>query len=293
VGDYSFGFNGKDRESEFNSGAYDFGARIHDARLGRWMSVDAEIDKAPDWTPYRFGFNNSTRHSDSNGKFEIDPALKAKYPTIALVLENAYELYYNLPLPPDLEKALEGVDLQSFFSDVMHSAFEEMSTLDDCAIQDMLTLGNGPLVSIGYLDTDDLKQNGLNVTELDQNNNPTDKNVQRGNGKTGLLLIEDYLLKVLEFELSGANDSGFGGKHPSPEDNNSAFFSAISTVFHEAIHWGRNETGVGNTKGVNGTEQEPGKEFEVKAFGKDICRTLIEHLNGGKKDSKQIENESE
>jgi hypothetical protein len=33
--EYSFGFIGKDKESEFNIGAYDFGARIHDARLGR------------------------------------------------------------------------------------------------------------------------------------------------------------------------------------------------------------------------------------------------------------------
>ena len=28
--EYSFGFIGKDKESEFNSGAYDFGARIQD-----------------------------------------------------------------------------------------------------------------------------------------------------------------------------------------------------------------------------------------------------------------------
>jgi hypothetical protein len=47
VGDYSFGFNGKDKESEFNSGAYDFGARMHDAGLGWGMSEDSEIASFP------------------------------------------------------------------------------------------------------------------------------------------------------------------------------------------------------------------------------------------------------
>jgi RHS repeat-associated protein len=81
LGDYSFGFNGKDKESEFNSGAYDFGARIHDARLGRWMSVDEVRFLQPGWTPYRYCFNNPMGYVDPDGKYETD----GHYWTIYLV----------------------------------------------------------------------------------------------------------------------------------------------------------------------------------------------------------------
>jgi RHS repeat-associated protein len=79
--EYRFGFNGKDKESEFNSGAYDFGARIHDARLGRWMSVDEVRFLQPGWTPYRYCFNNPMGYVDPDGKYETD----GHYWTIYLV----------------------------------------------------------------------------------------------------------------------------------------------------------------------------------------------------------------
>ena len=72
AGDYSFGFNGKDKESEFNNGAYDFGARIHDARLGRWMSVDELVFKFPSMTPYNFALSNPLRNIDPDGRDIID-----------------------------------------------------------------------------------------------------------------------------------------------------------------------------------------------------------------------------
>jgi RHS repeat-associated protein len=52
---YRYGFNGKEKQDELhgNSGdAYDFGARIYDARLGRWLSVDPEFKRYPFLTPY-------------------------------------------------------------------------------------------------------------------------------------------------------------------------------------------------------------------------------------------------
>jgi RHS repeat-associated protein len=68
VGDYSFGFNGKDKESEFNSGAYDFGARIHDARLGRWMSVDRFVKQYASQTPYAYSNDSPILFIDIDGE---------------------------------------------------------------------------------------------------------------------------------------------------------------------------------------------------------------------------------
>ena len=49
VGKYRFGFNGKEKTDEIygDGNGVDFGARIYDGRLGRWMSVDPKTNKYP------------------------------------------------------------------------------------------------------------------------------------------------------------------------------------------------------------------------------------------------------
>ncbi|TDB67990.1 hypothetical protein EZE20_03430 [Arundinibacter roseus] len=42
----------------------DYGARQYDATLGRWMSGDPLAEQAPDWTPYRYGFNNPLKYTE-------------------------------------------------------------------------------------------------------------------------------------------------------------------------------------------------------------------------------------
>lgn len=37
------------------------------------MSLDQLAEKAPDWTPYRYGFNNPVRYTDPTGMFEENP----------------------------------------------------------------------------------------------------------------------------------------------------------------------------------------------------------------------------
>ncbi len=39
-GKYRYGFNGKEKDKDIAPDNYEFGARIYDARLGRWMAVD-------------------------------------------------------------------------------------------------------------------------------------------------------------------------------------------------------------------------------------------------------------
>ena len=40
--------------------------------ISRWLSPDPLAARAPDWTPYRFGFNNPIRFSDPDGRWEWD-----------------------------------------------------------------------------------------------------------------------------------------------------------------------------------------------------------------------------
>lgn len=58
---YPFSYNGKERVDEINSvtGAnYDYGARIYDARTGRWLSIDPKYYKYPSLSSY-CAFGNS------------------------------------------------------------------------------------------------------------------------------------------------------------------------------------------------------------------------------------------
>lgn len=67
---HKYGFNGieKDDETHGEGNAYDFGARIYDSRLGRWMSVDPLIIKYPNYSPYNQSLNNPIMFIDNGGK---------------------------------------------------------------------------------------------------------------------------------------------------------------------------------------------------------------------------------
>jgi RHS repeat-associated protein len=67
---YRFGFNGKEKDDEVNGdgNSMDFGARINDTRLGRWLSLDPLQAKYPDLSPYNSVGNNPIVFIDPNGK---------------------------------------------------------------------------------------------------------------------------------------------------------------------------------------------------------------------------------
>ncbi|MBK7110405.1 MAG: RHS repeat-associated core domain-containing protein [Chitinophagales bacterium] len=68
--EYRFGFNGKESDTETygDGNSYDFGERIYDARLGRWMSVDPMSGKYANLSPYVYTANNPILYIDRNGK---------------------------------------------------------------------------------------------------------------------------------------------------------------------------------------------------------------------------------
>ena len=67
---YKYKYNGKELQEELglNWTAMDF--RNYDASIGRFMSQDGLAEVMPDWTPYRFSFNNPIYFSDPTGLFE-------------------------------------------------------------------------------------------------------------------------------------------------------------------------------------------------------------------------------
>ncbi len=66
---YRFGFNGmeKDDEVKGNGNSLDFGARIYDPRIGRWLSTDPSERRYPGISPYNYVFNNPLIFDDPTG----------------------------------------------------------------------------------------------------------------------------------------------------------------------------------------------------------------------------------
>ena len=72
--DYRFGFNGMEKDNEVKGigNSMDFGARIYDSRLGKWLSTDPLQKKYPSLSPYNFVANNPIMFIDPDGRYIVD-----------------------------------------------------------------------------------------------------------------------------------------------------------------------------------------------------------------------------
>jgi len=68
--DYRYGFNGKEKDNEVkgNGNSLDFGARMYDSRLGRWLSMDPLASKYSGWSAYNYTLNNPIYFVDPDGE---------------------------------------------------------------------------------------------------------------------------------------------------------------------------------------------------------------------------------
>ena len=64
---YRYGFNGKENDKDISEGGQDYGMRISDNRLGRFLSVDPLQKKYPELTPYQFASNSPIANVDLDG----------------------------------------------------------------------------------------------------------------------------------------------------------------------------------------------------------------------------------
>ena len=74
--DHRYGFNGKEMDNDWNDGGvagegtgnvYDYGFRIYDPRLGRFMSEDPLTSSYPWYTPYQYAGNMPIKFIDIDG----------------------------------------------------------------------------------------------------------------------------------------------------------------------------------------------------------------------------------
>jgi len=66
-----YGYNGKEKDGELHGegNSYDYGARIYDPRVGRWLSIDKYRASYPFTSGYDYAFNDPIRNIDVGGNW--------------------------------------------------------------------------------------------------------------------------------------------------------------------------------------------------------------------------------
>lgn len=77
IAKYRYGFNSmeKDDEVKGRGNSYDFGARMYDSRLGRFLSIDPLALEFPFASPYCYALNSPIMFIDANGEGPGDPPI--------------------------------------------------------------------------------------------------------------------------------------------------------------------------------------------------------------------------
>jgi RHS repeat-associated protein len=126
---YRYGFNGKENDNSSGEGNLDFGARIYDGRLGRWLSVDPLQKKYPNLSPYNFAADNPIVFVDPDGK------------VIRLFLENGNYFDYT----PGMVVTDKNVINSAFFQQVSSAINYNMNTEIGTSIWTELASAKGVL----------------------------------------------------------------------------------------------------------------------------------------------------
>ena len=85
---YRFGFNGKENDTDFGEGIQDYGFRLYDRRISRFLSTDPLFKSYPWYTPYQFAGNTPIQAIDLDGlepSYMIDKTGKLTKPVIILL----------------------------------------------------------------------------------------------------------------------------------------------------------------------------------------------------------------
>jgi RHS repeat-associated protein len=82
--DQNFKFNGKEEQTELDLGWLDFGARMYQPEIGKWISQDPLADERSDYSPYNFVLNNPISRIDPDGMLD-DYAMNTQTGAIGLI----------------------------------------------------------------------------------------------------------------------------------------------------------------------------------------------------------------
>jgi RHS repeat-associated protein len=110
AGEYRYGFNGKEDDAE--TGWQDYGARIYNSNIGRWLSVDPLASNLPSFSPYVAFANNPIYYVDPDGRL-FDDYYFRQYGSVDVVRtdDNTDRFFY---VETSTESCIEGTGWLKF-----------------------------------------------------------------------------------------------------------------------------------------------------------------------------------
>jgi len=235
-GEYRYGFNGmeKDHELKGEGNSLDFGARIYDSRLGRWLSVDPLAHKFPSDATFIFAGNSPISLIDKGGQFKFNPQLQ----------KNNKENY-----SPILEKYLaENLKNDVINSPILMASLIKHGKFTEAQIKEGLTWGKGPEIIIDEIAFD--AGGFYNYSSTDKPNEFFSINVN--------------LVKLLESSSDEDKQAALLAVVSTILHEYVHYGDDLNSPNSDKRGQGKKE----NVKGIITDEQ--GQKFEIDAYGLDI-----------------------
>ncbi len=187
--DVRYGFNGKEVDSEINGNgnAYDFGARMYDARLGRSYSLDPKLALTPFHSGYSFFSNNPIYFIDKDGKIievATESSKKSFNTAIQTVFNDNDEAIAALSISEDamairsisvedynkIMQSLNSIDQQAAFRGLYLASQSQSKYLVQVIEGNEKAFINGDAVSTEYLN----KFDGVSIGKDETNSEVSD-----------------------------------------------------------------------------------------------------------------------
>jgi RHS repeat-associated protein len=180
---YRYGFNGKENDNEVKGEGdqQDYGMRVYDPRLGRFLSVDPLTKKFPWLTSYQYASNSPIWAIDIDGlesDKQTDPASQPSHPI--QTIEDGYGDYIKRTYSMNLtnskmtaKQIFEDVSTKFAKYTVGVSYFERIKGKDNAKVGDEWAITGGPSYRVAKLS--DYKQRYPNNTLAETYKNQVDE----------------------------------------------------------------------------------------------------------------------
>ena len=88
-------FNGKEAQTIGSLNVLDYGARMYDPKIARWLVQDPLAEKYYAFSAYNYCVNNPVMFVDPDGKFVLDERTEKQYPRLAALLRQMLNDWAN------------------------------------------------------------------------------------------------------------------------------------------------------------------------------------------------------
>ncbi|MBP6024920.1 MAG: hypothetical protein KA762_15125 [Ferruginibacter sp.] len=159
---YRFGFNGKEKDNDVkgDGNAIDFGERVYDPRLGKFLSIDKYTHKQPYYSPYIYAGDKPILCIDKEGNQEIIVTIYEKQNDGTLIQTSVCSMFINT-----IEEA-KGIERNTYKINVVYEWQEHSKQINPQTIEYTSTKN---LVSVSADEN-----SGLNKAEIQKRDKPFD-----------------------------------------------------------------------------------------------------------------------